>query len=145
MQEYNHPVSGIKIRGVRLGDGAFIKKTDYYDCSDGSWRHSPHYSDNRSEVRIKPGCQTIFIRREDISPEAKNLLMYLTANNLLLTRRSWWKAIPSLKWKNDGRMDWRVRDQACVQELIEYGFLYPHPEDDEVHGVSELGRKYIEF
>ena len=142
MKEHRHPISDTPISGVRLGIGALIKRTDFYDCSDGTWRRAPSHSDG---VRIQPGCNTVFIRSKDLSLNANNLLGYLAVNDFLVAKPlgSHWKVIPSLRWKSDGRMDWRVVDQACVPELVDYGLIFPHPEDRDVYKVTEVGKSTL--
>ena len=136
MNEYLHPVSAIPMRGMRLAPGATLRKDDLYDSTDGKWRPCPC-----TGATICDGCTTFFIRPGvGLSPEAEKLLAHLAKWNLYLTWRHWWIAIPSLRWKNDGRMDWQITHPECIQELVDDGFVRPHPDDEEVYRLTKSGR-----
>jgi hypothetical protein len=142
MIEHIHPTSGATIRGMLLPPMTELLPGDRYDSTSGSWEEQHILAG----CAIDLGCETLWIRPSGdlatLSEEGKDLLRYLADHNLLLTEDLWhWKIIPSLHWKDDGRMDWGVKHPDCIPNLIARGFLLPHPSDPEVYEVTEAGRE----
>jgi len=142
MLEHSHPVSGARLRGTLLPAMTELLPGDCYDSRHGRWKNNPALAG----CVIRAGCQTVWVRPSSdlstLSEEGKDLLRCLVDDNLLLTEDSWhWKAIPTLRWKNDGRMDWAVQHPEFVPDLIARGFLLPHPHACDVYEVTEAGRE----
>ena len=142
MTEHIHPRSGVAICGTLLPPTTELLPGDRYDSTSGNWEEQPILAG----CTIGPGCETTWVRPSGdlstLSNEGKGLLCYLADNNLLLTKDSWhWKAIPSLHWKHDGRMDGAVQHPDCIPDLIARGFLLPCPDDSEVYEVTKAGHE----
>lgn len=144
MIEHIHPRSGATIRGMLLPPMSKLLPGDRYDSHSGNWDEHPMLEG----CIIRHGCQTLWVRPSGdlstLSEEGKGLLCYLAHHKLLLAEDSWhWKAIPSLRQKYDGRMDWAVQHPDCIPDLIARGFLLPLPKDSEVYEVTEAGHEAV--
>lgn len=139
MNRYLHPETGIPIDGMRLAPGVQLRESDQYASSDGTWRVAPSHA---SGLILQERCETLWVRpRAELSPEGNALLKYLVSYHFCLTRcRGPWLAILSARWKNDERAHWEVQHRERVQELIDYGFVAPSAEDEEVYELSALGK-----
>jgi hypothetical protein len=135
MIEHLHPDTSVTLDGILLGQGAMLRGSDWYASTVGTWQQCPIPG-----LIIKQGCKVLWIRPNKLSCEAKSLLTYLTQWNFYLTERHWWIVIPSPRWKHDSRMDWKVLNPECVQELREYGLIYQYPYDETVYELTEAGR-----
>ncbi len=60
---HKHPISGVEVRGVRLGWGGTVEEGDVYDSTDGTWRAMPC-----TGATVYDGCKTIIIRPENLVP-----------------------------------------------------------------------------
>ena len=145
-----HPKSGVQVQGMQLVRGVVLQKSDLYDSTSGKWENCPCVGGT-----VPNGQHVVWIRpNTELSAEGKVLLTYLTQNNFLLTYLYWWKVIPSPRWRYDGRMDWRVLQPECVQELIDFGFvsalspreidygyegIFHSPQENEIYQVTEAG------
>lgn len=119
METHVHPVSKTPIDAVRIGPGATLREGDMYDSSSGKWEQQRLIAG----CKLEAGCETIWLRPQDISAEAYVLLAHLTQHEFLLTETTHWKVIPTPRWARDTSMDWRVADQGAPQELIDYGYV----------------------
>jgi len=141
MIEHLHPVSHVTIRGMRLPPTTVVGENDRYASTKGDWENNPLLAG----LTIQPGCETVWVRPSgdlsNLSPEGKELLLYLAENKFLLAETWHWVVIPSLRWKHNGRMDWGVLHPECIPELISRGFLLPHPEDNGTYEVTEAGHE----
>ena len=77
----------------------------------------------------------------ELSEEGKRLLKYLAQYDFCLAYRNCWKAIPSPQYKDDGRMDWKIKHPECVQELIDLFLVVECGDDPDVYKLSERGRR----
>lgn len=138
MNQYLHPETNVPIDGMRLAPGAVLRETDQYPSSDGKWRSSPCPG-----LVLQHGCSVMWVRPgAELSPEGSALLKYLASYHFCLTRcHGPWLAILSARWKNDARAHWKVQHRERVQELIDYGFVAPSPEDSEVYEITALGKE----
>lgn len=137
MNRYLHPETGVPIDGMRLAPGAALRETDQYSSSDGRWHSSPCPG-----LVLQRGCSVMWVRPgAQLSSGGRALLKYLASYHFCLTQcRGPWLAILSAKWKNDARAHWEVQHPDRVQELIDYAFVAPSPEDEEVYTLTALGK-----
>lgn len=136
MTKHLHPDTQVPILGMRLAPGAVLQGDDCYASSDGRWQKSP----GTAGLTLK-ASQAVWIRPDvELSSEAEDLLKYLAKSRFYLAKREWWVFIPALRWKDDGRMDWKVRHPECIQELKDYGFIQPCSEDETVYELSDASR-----
>jgi hypothetical protein len=142
MTVHLHPISNAPIEGTILPSGTELLEGDVYDSTRGSWEPNPIPG-----ARLR-GSAAIWIRPSGdlttISEEGKQLLSYLAEYNFLLAEDSYhWKVIPSPRWRDDGRMDWEVKNPDCIPELIRRGLILPHPNAVRCYEVTDAGREAV--
>jgi hypothetical protein len=137
MYRYVHPVSSVPVDGIRLGPGAVVRATDYFEGTPSWLEAGPTFAGSV----IQPGCQILWVRPNiEMSTEARRLLGYLIRDNQYLTDfGGTWRRIPAPEHKTDGRMDWYA-EYGAVQELKIYGLIAPMSGDDQVYEATDVGR-----
>ncbi|MDB5244234.1 MAG: hypothetical protein JWN18_104 [Parcubacteria group bacterium] len=136
MNTHLHPISGVRTNGIRLGAGARLEAGDHYDSASGTWERCPIPG-----AKLEPGCRVVWIRSTELSPEGNVLLTYLRVYGFYLTLSHHWKVIPSAKWKDDPRMDWKVLHPGAAQDLIDLGFVCERS-DSGIYELTDAGRDY---
>ena len=117
MKTYTHPISGVRIEGIRLGPWVELQRDDFYDSTSGVWASCPC-----PRTRTEPGCDAIWIRKVDLSPEAAMLLVHIA----------------------DHRAPEPERPHAALQELHSLG-LVAKAVDEGIYELTDAGRDYAKF
>ena len=141
LQSISHPRSRAVIQGTKLSAGATLAESDLYDSSSGRWSPVPSALVG---MTLKKGHAAIFVRPDaQLSEEAGTLLAHLVKYDFYLTERHWWIVIPDVASKYDDRMDWRVLCPERIPELIAFGYIEPHPDDETVYQPTPAGRLIV--
>ena len=141
MLQHVHPKSGAVIVGMLLPPQTVLMPHDCYDSSTGEWENNPALAG----LQLRGLCGATWVRPSGdlsaLSPESRDLLIYLAEMRFLVALTSHWVVIPSVYWKNDGRMDWEIRHPECVEDFISRGFLLPFFGHSDVYEFTDAGRE----